>query len=43
MSPSLEDQERHLLVKVINRILFKLDTQVTPYSYKILITVMPNR
>ena len=38
MSPSLEDQERHLLVKVIDRILFKLDTQVTPYAHKILIT-----
>ena len=41
MSPSLEDQERHLLVKVIDRILFKLDTQVAPYAHKILITVMP--
>ena len=41
MSPSLEDQECHLLVKVIDRILFKLDTQVAPYAHKILITVMP--
>ena len=28
MSSSLEDQERHLLVKVIDRILYKLDNQV---------------
>ncbi|CAN5971523.1 unnamed protein product [Sphagnum jensenii] len=25
MSPTLEDQERHLLVKVIDRVLYKLD------------------
>jgi hypothetical protein len=28
MSPTLEDQERHLLVKVIDRILYKLDDLV---------------
>uniref|UniRef100_H2YG73 Uncharacterized protein n=1 Tax=Ciona savignyi TaxID=51511 RepID=H2YG73_CIOSA len=31
MSPTLEDQERHLLVKVIDRILYKLDDLVRPY------------
>ncbi|CAP37996.2 Protein CBG21228 [Caenorhabditis briggsae] len=31
MSPSLEDQERHLMVKVIDRILYKLDDLVRPY------------
>ena len=29
MSPTLEDQERHLLVKVIDRILYKLDDLVS--------------
>ena len=28
MQPTLEDQERHLLVKVIDRILYKLDELV---------------
>ena len=30
MSPTLEDQERHLLVKVIDRVLYKLDDLVRP-------------
>ncbi|CAG2067567.1 unnamed protein product, partial [Timema podura] len=34
MSPTLEDQERHLLVKVIDRILYKLDDLVRPYVHK---------
>lgn len=37
MSPTLEDQERHLLVKVIDRILFKLDDLVRPFVHKILV------
>jgi splicing factor 3B subunit 1 len=41
MSPSLEDQERHLLVKVIDRILFKLDELVRPYVHKILVVIEP--
>ena len=36
MSPTLEDQERHLLVKVIDRILYKLDDLVRPFVHKIL-------
>ena len=37
MSPALEDQERHLLVKVIDRVLYKLDDLVRPYVHKILV------
>jgi splicing factor 3B subunit 1 len=40
-SPSLEDQERHLLVKVIDRILYKLDDLVRPYVHKILVVIEP--
>ena len=32
---SAEDQERHLLVKVIDRILYKLDDLVRPYVHKV--------
>ena len=39
MSPTLEDQERHLLVKVIDRILYKLDDLVRPYVHKILVVI----
>eukprot|EP00002_Diphylleia_rotans_P016267 TRINITY_DN3164_c0_g1_i1.p1 TRINITY_DN3164_c0_g1~~TRINITY_DN3164_c0_g1_i1.p1 ORF type:complete len:1214 (-),score=290.78 TRINITY_DN3164_c0_g1_i1:234-3875(-) len=41
MSPSLEDQERHLLVKVIDRVLYKLDELVRPYVHKILVVIEP--
>ncbi|KAK4527735.1 hypothetical protein GAYE_SCF46G5816 [Galdieria yellowstonensis] len=41
MSPTLEDQERHLMVKVIDRILFKLDDAVRPYVHKILVVIEP--
>lgn len=41
MSPTLEDQERHLLVKVIDRILFKLDELVRPFVHKILVVIEP--
>lgn len=41
MSPTLEDQERHLLVKLIDRILFKLDDLVRPYVHKILVVIEP--
>lgn len=41
MSPSLEDQERHLLVKVIDRILSKLGSEVRPFVHKILIVIEP--
>lgn len=41
MSPTLEDQERHLLVKVIDRILYKLDDLIAPYVHKILVVASP--
>ncbi|ODV84895.1 hypothetical protein CANARDRAFT_28636 [[Candida] arabinofermentans NRRL YB-2248] len=41
LDKSLEDQERHLLVKVIGRVLFKLDDLIRPYTHKILIVIMP--
>jgi splicing factor 3B subunit 1 len=41
MSPTLEDQERHLLVKVIDRVLYKLSDLVRPYVHKILVVIEP--
>lgn len=41
MERSLEDQERHLLVKVIDRVLYKLDDLVRPYVHKILVVIEP--
>jgi splicing factor 3B subunit 1 len=41
MQPTLEDQERHLLVKVIDRVLYKLDEMVRPYVHKILVVIEP--
>jgi splicing factor 3B subunit 1 len=41
MSPTLEDQERHLLVKVIDRILYKLGDMVIPFVHKILVVIEP--
>jgi splicing factor 3B subunit 1 len=41
ISPSLEDLERHLLVKVIDRVLFRLDELVRPYVHKILAVIEP--
>jgi splicing factor 3B subunit 1 len=41
MSPALEDQERHLLVKVIDRVLYKLDDLVRPYVHRILAVIEP--
>mmetsp|Transcript_4651 Transcript_4651/g.13432 ORF Transcript_4651/g.13432 Transcript_4651/m.13432 type:complete len:1275 (+) Transcript_4651:868-4692(+) len=41
MSPTLEDQERHLLVKVIDRVLYKLDDMVRPYVHRILAVIEP--
>eukprot|EP00190_Bangiopsis_sp_CCMP1999_P005870 CAMPEP_0198726480 /NCGR_PEP_ID=MMETSP1475-20131203/3519_1 /TAXON_ID= ORGANISM="Unidentified sp., Strain CCMP1999" /NCGR_SAMPLE_ID=MMETSP1475 /ASSEMBLY_ACC=CAM_ASM_001111 /LENGTH=1242 /DNA_ID=CAMNT_0044488403 /DNA_START=6 /DNA_END=3734 /DNA_ORIENTATION=+ len=39
--PTLEDHERHLLVKVIDRVLYKLDDLVRPYVHKILVPIEP--
>lgn len=41
MERTLEDQERHLLVKVIDRILYKLDDLVRPFVHKILVVIEP--
>jgi len=41
MSPTLEPQERHYLVKVIDRILYRLDELVRPYVHKILVVIEP--
>ncbi|KLU81500.1 splicing factor 3B subunit 1 [Magnaporthiopsis poae ATCC 64411] len=41
MEKTLEDQERHLLVKVIDRILYKLDDMVRPFVHKILVVIEP--
>ncbi|KAE9405769.1 ARM repeat-containing protein [Gymnopus androsaceus JB14] len=41
MERTLEDQERHLLVKVIDRVMYKLDDLVRPYVHKILVVIEP--
>lgn len=41
MEKTLEDQERHLLVKVIDRVLYKLGELVQPFVHKILVVIEP--
>lgn len=41
LEKSLDDQERHLLVKVVDRILYKLDDMIRPYTHKILVVISP--
>ncbi|CAA7034833.1 unnamed protein product [Microthlaspi erraticum] len=41
MQHTLEDQERHLLVKVIERILYRLDELVRPFVHKVLVVIEP--
>lgn len=41
MSPTLEESERHALVKVVDRILLRLGEGVRPYVHKILVVVAP--
>ncbi|KAI3657657.1 hypothetical protein MP638_007439 [Amoeboaphelidium occidentale] len=41
MSPHLDAKERHLLVKVADRMIFKLQTEVNPYVHKILVVFEP--
>ncbi|KAK8960169.1 hypothetical protein KSP40_PGU018514 [Platanthera guangdongensis] len=41
MQPTLGDQERHLLVKVIDRVLYKLGELVRPFVPKILVVAQP--
>ena len=39
MSPTIEPQERHLMVKTIDRLMFRLGELVRPFVQKILIVV----
>ncbi|CUM62823.1 uncharacterized protein PRCAT00000381001 [Priceomyces carsonii] len=41
IEPNLDDQERHLLVKLIGRLLFQLDDLIRPYTHKILFVISP--
>ncbi|KAJ9125862.1 hypothetical protein QFC24_002646 [Naganishia onofrii] len=41
MERTLEDQERHFLVKTIDRVMLKLDDLVRPYTHKILVVIEP--
>jgi splicing factor 3B subunit 1 len=41
MSPALEEAERHLLAKVIDRLLHRLEDAVRPYVHKILVVIEP--
>jgi splicing factor 3B subunit 1 len=41
MSQGLDPQQRHLLVKVVDRVLYKLDDLVRPYVHKILVVIEP--
>ena len=41
MSPTLEEEERHVLVKVIDRVLYKLGDQVRPFVHRILAVIEP--
>ncbi|CAI5759349.1 unnamed protein product [Candida verbasci] len=41
LEPTLNESERHILVKIIGRILFQLDDQIRPYTSKILSVISP--
>ena len=41
MSPSIDDEERHSLVKLMERLLLKLGAEVRPWAHKILVAVTP--
>jgi splicing factor 3B subunit 1 len=41
MSTTLEDHERHILVKVIDRVLHRVADAIQPYVHKILIVIEP--
>lgn len=41
LEKSLSDQERHLLVKVVDRVLYRLDDMIRPYTHKILVVISP--
>lgn len=39
--PQLDEQGRHLLIKIITRVMFKLGDSIRPFTEKILIVTMP--
>ncbi|ODV80632.1 ARM repeat-containing protein [Suhomyces tanzawaensis NRRL Y-17324] len=41
LEPSLDDQERHVLVKLTGRLLYHLDDQIRPYTHKVLVVISP--
>ena len=41
MQQTLDETERHLLVKVVDRVLYRLDDLVRPHVHKILVVVTP--
>lgn len=41
MDRTLEDQERHLMIKVVDRILYQLQDLVKPYTHRILLVIAP--
>jgi len=41
MSTTLEDHERHLLVKVVDRVLHRLGDEIKPFVHKILVVIEP--
>lgn len=41
MSPTLEDYERHVLVKVVDRVLHRLGDDIKPFVHKILVVIEP--
>eukprot|EP00963_Diacronema_lutheri_P009986 scaffold944_cov333-Pavlova_lutheri.AAC.2 len=41
MDPALEEHERHLLVKVVDRVLLRLDELVRPFVHQILVVIEP--
>jgi len=41
MAPTLEDAERHVLVKVVDRVLARLEELVRPYVHKVLVVIEP--
>ncbi|AOA62886.1 U2-snRNP associated splicing factor [Komagataella phaffii CBS 7435] len=41
MKRNLDEHQRHLLVKIVGRVLYQLDDLIRPYTYKILVVIMP--
>lgn len=39
--PKLDEQGRHLLIKIIGRVMLKLEDSIEPYTERILIVIMP--